>query len=174
MISVNPLYGFVRTLLLFATGRVEFSTSEVGKEIGMADGATFRIFRRVTIRNLFGGGRPPEGLFIVRFTPTMAVAKNIRLSRAMLLIFMGFRGFRSKYWCVNEATGECQGIYEWDTLEDATRYSRSIAVENMNKRSRPGSVSFEILENVDANRRWRILDSDASERALFNARYKLA
>jgi hypothetical protein len=169
----NPLYGVIRTLLLLATGRVRFSKPDVGREIEMADGARFTIFRRVRIRNLGGAPPSPKGLFIVRFTPTMPVAKNIQLSRIMLLVFMGFKGFRSKYWCVNETTGECQGIYEWDTVADATRYSKSIAVRNMTRRSRPGSISFEVLDNTAENRRWRISDPAPEARALFKAKYHL-
>ena len=89
----------------------------------------------------------------------------------MLLIFMGFKGFRSKYWCVNEETGMCQGVYEWDRMEDAKRYSKSIAVKNMTKRSVAGSVSFKVLPNSAANRNWRIVDAGEEEKLQFKARY---
>ena len=155
-------------------GNVCFSKDEVGRQIVMADGTSFTIFRRVLIRNRKGGDVKPRALFIIRFTPTMAIGKNIQLSKVMLLIFMGFKGFRSKYWCINEETGECQGIYEWDTIADAKRYAKSMAVDNMNRRSKPGSVSFDILENTPENRQWQILDTVPEEKDRFKARYKLA
>jgi hypothetical protein len=160
MIYTNPLYGFVRTLLLFIGGRVQFNQSDVGRTILMGDGKTFEIFRRVMIKRISYHDSKPRGLFIVRFTPTMDVQKNIRLSKIMMLIFMGFKGFRSKFWCVDRETGMCQGIYEWDKLEDAERYSRSIAMRNMTKRSIPGTVSFSVLENSESNRNWQILETE--------------
>jgi hypothetical protein len=104
----------------------------------------------------------------------MDIKKNIRLSKIMLLIFMGFKGFRSKYWCVNEESGECQGVYEWDKLEDAERYSKSIAVRNMTKRSLPGSVSFKVLKNSASSRDWRIEDKIEEEKFQFRVKYNLA
>ena len=96
----------------------------------MSDGKEFKIFRRVIIKKFFGKNKKSRGLFIVRFTPTMDIKRNIKLSKILMLIFMGFKGFRSKYWCINEDTGMCQGVYEWDKLEDAEHYSQSIAVKN--------------------------------------------
>ena len=160
MIYTNPLYGFVKTSLLFICGRVQFSKSDLGKKILMGDGKTFEIFRRVTIKQFSDNNSKPKGLFIVRFTPKMDINKNIQLSKIMMLIFMGFKGFRSKYWCVNKETGMCQGVYEWDELEDADRYSKSIAVRNMTKRSVLGTVSYKVLENSENNRDWQILDTE--------------
>ena len=173
MIYTNPLFGVIRTLWLFITGRVRFNNSPVGKIITMKDGKTFTIFRRVKIRKYFGRNADPQGLFIVQFTPTMDIKKNIRLSKIMLLIFMGFKGFRSKYWCVNEESGECQGVYEWEKLEDAERYSKSIAVRNMTKRSVPGSVSFKVMDNSASNRNWRIEDKKEEEKHQFRVMYNL-
>ncbi len=174
MVYTNPLYGIIRTLFLFITGRVQFSRSEIGVTITMDDGQNFKIFRRVVIKRYLNTDKKPEALFIVRFTPRMEIKRNIKLSKIMLLIFMGFKGFRSKYWCVDEETGMCQGVYEWDTLNDAERYSRSIAVKNMTKRSIPGSVSFKVLPNSKENRNWRIADTGEEEKHQFKVRYHLA
>jgi hypothetical protein len=174
MIYTNPIFGVFRTLWLFITGRVRFIKSVVGSTIIMEDGKRFTIFRRVKIKKYFGRTENPQGLFIVQFTPKMDIKKNIRLSKIMLLIFMGFKGFRSKYWCVNEESGECQGVYEWDKLEDAERYSKSIAVRNMTKRSLPGSVSFKVLKNSASSRDWRIEDKIEEEKFQFRVKYNLA
>jgi hypothetical protein len=174
MIYTNPLYGIIRTLFLFLTGRIRFGRPEVGATITMDDGQSFKIFRRVVIKRYLNIDKKPEALFIVRFTPKMDIKRNIKLSKIMLLIFMGFKGFRSKYWCVDEETGVCQGVYEWDTLNDAERYSRSIAVKNMTKRSIPGSVSFKVLPNCEVNRNWRIADAGEEEKHQFRVRYHLA
>jgi hypothetical protein len=174
MLYTNPLYGVIRTLFLFLTGRVKFNKEEVGKTIIMEDGKTFRIFRRVDIKRFSSVKAQPEGLFVVQFTPKMEIKKNIRLSRIMLMIFMGFKGFRSKYWCVNEETGMCQGVYEWDTVKDAKRYSESIAMRNMTKRSVPGSISAHVLENIEENKTWSVIENETEERVAFRMKYHLA
>lgn len=37
------------------------------------------------------------------------------------------------------------GVYHWKTVEDAERYSKSIAMRFMTKRSVEGSVWFDII-----------------------------
>ena len=173
MIYTNPLFGFLRTLFLFILGRVQFNKEVVGATIVMPDGREFKIFRRVVIKKFIKKNESPLGLFIVCFTPTMDIKKNIRLSKFLMLIFMGFKGFRSKYWCVNEESGRCQGVYEWDRTEDAENYSKSIAVRNMTKRSKPGSVSYEILDNNETNRSWRIIDIVKEQKTQFKLKYNI-
>lgn len=158
MIYTNPVYGFVRTLVLFITGRIRLLKKDIGKKIKMQDGKVFTIFRHVEIKRFLNKTKHPEALFLIRFKPVdMSVEENIRFSRLPMMVFMGFKGFRSKYWCVDEKTGLCQGIYEWDTRKDAENYSKSIAVRFMNNRSEKGSVKFEIIKNIKENRTWGIL-----------------
>lgn len=156
-LKTNPVYGFFRTIFLYLAGRVYFIKEDVGKNIKMEDGKVYRIFRRVIIKHFSKKSKKPEGLFIIRFTPeNMTVEENIKYSRKPMLVFQGFYGFRSKYWAVDYDTGECQGIYEWDTYEDALRYSKSIAVRVMTNRSKKDSIKFWILENTEKNRRFSI------------------
>lgn len=173
MIYTNPLIGFFRTIFLLISGRVHFNKGDVGKTIVMSDGNEFKIFRRVVIKKFIGKDKKSRGLFIVRFTPIMGIKKNIKLSKILMLIFMGFKGFRSKYWCINEDTGMCQGVYEWDKLEDAEHYSKSIAVKNMTKRSKPGSISYSVFENIEKNRSWRIIDTEEKQRIQFKLKYSI-
>jgi hypothetical protein len=110
----------------------------------MEDGTRFRVFRHVKIRAQ--QLERPNAVFIVRFRPrNMTVRQNIRFSLLPMMIFMGFRGFREKYWCVNDETGLCQGIYAWQSMEDAENYSKSIAMRFMANRSDPNSVNFKII-----------------------------
>ncbi len=145
--GTNPALGLLRTLGLLVAGKVRFHGEHVGCELEADDHERYRVFRRVVIRS---EAPAPRALFIVRFTPAhMTVRQNIRFSRLPLLIFMGFRGFRSKYWCVDDATGACEGVYEWQTVADAEAYAASIALRFMTNRSVPGSVSHRILERSD-------------------------
>jgi hypothetical protein len=143
--GTNPVVGFLKTLLLFLSGRVVFLKDDIGKIITMEDGHKFRIFRHVRIRST--SQDRPQGGFIVRFKPQdMGIEENIRFSRLPMMIFMGFRGFREKYWCVDDETGLCQGVYAWKTLEDASNYSLSIAMRFMTRRSVPGSVTSQVID----------------------------
>jgi len=63
-----------------------------------------------------------------------------------MMVFMGFKGFSSKFWCVNKDTGLCQGLYKWQTVKDAENYSKSIAMKFMTRRSYPDSVEYEIID----------------------------
>ena len=140
------LLGFMRTIFLFATGRVKFYKESIGREVVMEDGKRFTVFRHVKIKPFRRDARKPEAVFIIRFLPKdMSIEENKKFSRLPMMIFMGFRGFASKFWMVDETSGLCQGLYEWDTLRDAENYSKSTAVRFMTKRSVPGSVTFEIL-----------------------------
>ncbi|HOS38274.1 MAG TPA: hypothetical protein PLG31_00970 [Spirochaetota bacterium] len=144
--NTNPLIGFIRTLGLIMSGRVLFLGSSVGKQLAMPDGRVFTVFRHVKIRPK-GISPDPEAVFLVRFKPRrMSDRANRVFSLLPMLVFMGFRGFRQKYWAVEEGTGLCQGLYEWQTMADAGNYANSIAMRFMRNRSLPESVSFEIID----------------------------
>lgn len=157
MLYTNPIYGMVMTLILFASRKVNLVKKDIGKSITMEDGKVYVVFRRVVITRFTNKNKKPDGLFIIRFKPYgMTIEENINYSRKPMMVFLGFKGFRSKYWTVDYKTGECQGIYEWDTYEDAVRYSNSIAIKVMTNRSEKGSISFKVLSNTEENRNFKI------------------
>ena len=142
--NTNPILGFLKAILLFGSLRVIFVKEDKNMQIIMEDGKLFRVFRHIKIRD--NQLESPKAVFVVRFHPkNMTVQENIRFSVLPMMIFIGFRGFREKYWCVNDETGLCQGIYAWQTVEDAENYSRSIAMRFMSNRSNPDSVNFRII-----------------------------
>ena len=140
---MTVLGGFLGTVLLFLTGRVKFDRTLKGKTLTMLDGAQFTLFRRVEIRS----DQPePQAWFWIRFQPArMSVKANIVFSLLPMMIFLGFKGFRAKYWGVQMDTGLCQGLYEWQTAADARAYSESVAMRFMSQRSVPGSVQWGIV-----------------------------
>jgi hypothetical protein len=147
--KTNPVIGFLRTVILYLTGRIKFITDSIGKEFTMEDGVRFKVFRHVVICPANKNHNNPQAVFRIRFQPkNMTVEENKRFSWIPMLIFMGFHGFRSKHWLVNEETGICQGEYEWDSLQDAERYSKSIALRFMTKRSVEGSVHYQIVDRT--------------------------
>lgn len=146
--NTNPVCGFIRTLFLFLSFRVKYINKDVGRIITMQDGQTFRIFRHVKISTPDAGA--PRGVFIVRFRPlNMTVQQNIRFSLLPMMIFMGFHGFREKFWCVDDASGLCQGVYAWRTGQDAQNYANSIAMRFMTRRSEPGSVTARVFSQAE-------------------------
>jgi hypothetical protein len=137
----NPVIGFINTIGLFLCGRVAFDKDAIGKTIYYKDQG-FEVFRRVYIKNRDNS----KAYFIIRFKPkNMTSEQNIKFSRLPMMIFMGFKGFSSKYWAVDYSTGLCQGFYEWETEEDATKYSKSIALRFMKNRSEKESVEYWII-----------------------------
>ena len=130
-----------RSVILVLTGRVRLPRAEIGRLLTMEDGKQFTVFRHAKI----AARGEPAGVFIVRFTPAhMSVRQNIHFSLLPMIPLLGMHGFRENYWCVNEQTGECQGIYAWQTIADADAYAHSIALRFMTGRSQPGSVSHQI------------------------------
>ena len=151
--GTNPAVGVLRTLTLMATGKVHFHPEDIHKILETDDGARYRVFRHVVVNRQ---APPPTALFIVRFTVKgMTVRQNIRFSRLPMFVFMGFAGFRSKYWCVDDTTGAYQGVYEWQTHAHAEAYVASIALRFMTNRSIPGSLSYRILDRA-SDKPWPI------------------
>jgi hypothetical protein len=60
-------------------------------------------------------------------------------------------GFRSKTWLTGKDTATFQGLYEWDSVEDAEHYWNSFPLKLMKRRSIPDTLKFEIIEiNAEA------------------------
>ena len=111
----------------------------------MEDGQQFTIFRHAKIHP----AGEPAAKFIARFTPAhTSVHENIHFSLLPTIPLLGMHGFREKYWCVNEQTGQCQGLYARQTIADANGYRRSVAPRFMTARS--------ATSHMNASRRSRI------------------
>ena len=148
----NPVFGFINTIGLFLSGRIAFDKDVIGKSIYYKD-KEFKIFRRVKIKNRENS----KAYFIIRFKPkNMTTEQNIKFSRLPMIIFMGFKGFSSKYWAVDYSTGLCQGFYEWETEEDAINYSKSIALRFMKNRSEKESIEYWIINKDKEKIEYRI------------------
>ncbi len=141
--GVTVAAAIARSLALLLTGHVRFVRGDIGRTLTMEDGKQFSVFRHARLQ---APGQPTT-VFIVRFTPAhMSVRQNIRFSLLPMVPLLGMRGFREKYWCVNRQTGECQGIYAWQTAADARAYAGSVALRFMTSRSLSGSVSYQVLD----------------------------
>lgn len=123
--------------------KIYFDESKVGKNLkeDYKISETFKIFRYAYKKN----AKSAEALFMVKFQlKNMDGNRNIRFSKIPMRALFHFRGFMSKYWLLEEKTNTCMGVYRWATIADAERYSKSIAMKFMKKRSVEGSISYSI------------------------------
>lgn len=143
---MNPISSLLVTIAYALTGRIRFPRHRIGESMRMGDGRAFTIFRQVIV------GRPgheaePRAVFRVRFhVANMSPAQNKLFSLIPIPFITGLPGFRSKLWMLDDETGDFQGLYEWDTVQDAERYAHSFALRFMVRRSTPGSISYEVTE----------------------------
>ena len=151
MLEKNPLLGLIRTMTLFAAGKADFIRDDIGRNITLENIKAYSVFRRVAIWDA-EKSIEPSGIFIMQYLPKKPnYAAEVGILKKALMIYVGFKGFRSKYWAVH-FTGECLGVYEWDTYEDAVRFSRSIVIRAITRRCVKNSVSYMVLDRSKANR----------------------
>ena len=143
---INPFLSLLKTLSYALTGRLHFPRKRIGEVITMEDEQDFVIFRQVIVDPSQGQPEEPGATFRVRFHVThMSARQNKLFSLLPIPFFAGLPGFRSKLWMLNEASGDFQGIYEWDSVEHAKNYANSFAMKFMTMRSARGSISYEII-----------------------------
>jgi hypothetical protein len=141
----NPLLSFFRTLLLAIAGRIHFPTGRIGETVDTENGHNFRVFRQVIIDPAGNQPAVPGAIFHVHFRITSMTARQNKLFSLMPIPFIiGLPGFRSKLWIADDATGDCQGIYQWDSIAHAEKYAASVAMRFMMARAVKGSVWYRI------------------------------
>ena len=144
-LDVNPLSSMLQFLRYVFYGRIHFPDDHVNEIITFDDGLDWQIFRQVVIDPALYQPQKPGAVFRPRFhIRNMYFKLNQLFSLLPIPFFVGRRGFRSKLWLNNAATGDSQGYYEWDAIQDAKNYKNSFAARFMERRSTPGSVSFTI------------------------------
>jgi len=148
-VAINPLASLVRTIGNALADRVIFPKGRRGEVVPSKGSGEFRVFRQVIIRN--GGDSEESVILRVRFKlARMSTQLNRLFSLLPIPFFIGLPGFRAKLWTVNAETGENQGIYEWDSRDEAVTYASGFVMRFMSRRSLPGSVSHQILPVAEA------------------------
>lgn len=141
----NPFASLFRTIVLALTGRLHFPRDRAGRPWIDPDGRRFTVFRQVTVDPGKGRMSGPGARFQVRFhVANMTARHNERFSVIPIPFIVGLPGFRSKLWMIDRATGDFQGVYQWDTVQAAERYAGSFAMRFMTGRAKPGSVWYRI------------------------------
>ncbi len=139
----------LRALGLALSGRVHFPKTLVGQIATRRDGKQFTVFRQAVV----APGPAPAGekaavlCFRFRFasgTPGF----NKRASLIPMPLIVGYPGFRTKIWCLEEESGGFIGVYEFARVEDAEGYANSLAIKLMKKRAAPGTVEQDIFRET--------------------------
>lgn len=142
----HPVCTFFRALGHSLRGRLRFPKTLCGRVLGMENGDTFTIFRQATIKTASHSPAGPGAVFRIRFRfKRGSPGLNRRLSLIPTPFIVGFPGFRTKLWTIDEDSGTFQGIYEWDSAQSAADYAGSLAIRMMKKRAVPDSVDQEII-----------------------------
>jgi len=142
----NPFFSLLKTISYVLRGRLHFPRECIGEVLTMEDGKAYTIFRQAIVAPSPDQPKELGVIFKVRFhVARMSPKQNKLFSLLPIPFFIGLPGFRSKLWMISEASGDCQGIYEWNTVQDAENYASSFAMKFMTMRSVPGSVSCEVI-----------------------------
>jgi hypothetical protein len=144
----TAVISFLTTHYFVVRRRLHFPKDRNGEVITASDGKEYVIFRGLTVDPRKNQPEKPGAILRIQFDfKSGSAGKNKRLSIIPIPLIAGLPGFRSKYWMLHEPSGGFQGLYEWDSVQDAENYEKSFAIKLMTKRAVPGSVNFEILQN---------------------------
>ena len=136
---------------LVVTGSIRLRHDRLGSGVVTSDDRCFTPFRETVKSPDLWTGRDPAVL-VQRFRlramqPGSHVRHAIfrRVCIVMTPLFVGVRGFRSKLWMYDAATGEYARLYEWDDVDSAQAYAEGLC-EVVRLLPVPGSVSYELIE----------------------------
>lgn len=142
--SQLPLVLLVRATGFRLCGRVCFPRDDVGA-IEPGDEEDFVVFRKVVLDPAGDQPSKPGAIFRVRFQfARFSDRTNRFLSLIPLPFIVAQPGFRSKTWMQGIRSGAFQGVYEWDSVEDAEQYWDSFPMRLMRKRAAPGTLARDI------------------------------
>lgn len=144
-VPLSPTKSVIRTIGFTLTGRLHFPTDQVNREVTDENGNKFIVFREIVVDPASDQPEQPGAVLVLHFrVVNMTPEQNKLYSLLPLPLYIGDKGFRTKLFTIN---GEyCQSIYEWDTVQDAENYLRSMALKTVQMRSVPGSFSYKIIE----------------------------
>ena len=133
-----------RATSLRLRGRVHFLKDCIG-DVQHGKDESYKVFRKVILDPSKDQPEKPGAIFIVRFRFARFAAKTNRfLSLIPIPFIVAQPGFRSKTWMMGRKTGVFQGLYEWDSIEDAEKYWSSFPMKLMKRRAVPETLNYEV------------------------------
>ena len=143
-ISQFPPLLLARTTGLILRGRIHFVKDCIGG-VEHGEDEDFEVFRKVILEPSKNQPEKPGAILIVLFSFARFAAKTNRLLSLIPIPFIVAQpGFRSKIWMMGQKTGAFQGLYEWDSIEDAENYWTSFPMKLMKSRAIPETLNYEI------------------------------
>ncbi|HEX2965480.1 MAG TPA: hypothetical protein VHO84_06825 [Syntrophorhabdaceae bacterium] len=141
---------FAKTFIVNVfSGQVDFPEERIGQTLIMEDGKKFVVFRRLQISRT-NNTADEYAVFKVRFQfKSFGPSINKRLSMIPTPFLINMKGFREKYWTIDETSGFFQGIYQWESKALAEKYPGSFIFKLMTSRSAEGTLSYEIIPGRD-------------------------
>jgi hypothetical protein len=143
-----------RALRDLSSGRTRCYAEHVGELLRTSDGRTYVPFRHTRKAEAAWSRAAPAAVLQPRFHLTPLEPGRRRLHALFRVVcavttplFVGLRGFRSKLWMVDPATGDFAGLYEWDDVVSARSYAEGLA-RVLRVLAAPGSVSYEVVEGL--------------------------
>ncbi len=132
-----------RAIQYFLQGRLHLDKDVIGQVLHEDD--DYEVFRKIVLDAPEHETGNPEAVFRVTFHfRGLSSSTNKKLSLLPLPFIVAQKGFRSKTWMIGRKTGTFQGLYEWDTAEDARAYWNSFPMKMMKRRAVPSSLRHEI------------------------------
>jgi len=140
---LSPLSSLAKYVCDRLSGRVHYPGDRIGKTV-KTKWSEPEIIKQIIVDDPANGR--PEAVFMVRFhLRNMSPGTNKIFLELPLRFIAGLPGFRTKLWLFDPATGDFQGLYEWNTVQDARNYAHSFAARFMKGRSLPGA-EYAILD----------------------------
>ncbi len=134
-----------RAFGLWMSGRIHFPRDKVGEIVQEEE--EFRVFRQMVVRQTNDQAECPGAIFKVCFHyARFSADTNKTLSLIPIPLIVAQPGFRSKTWLLGQETGIAQGLYEWDTVQDAENYWSSLPMMLLKNRAIPQSLVYSICE----------------------------
>ena len=142
--SNHPLFLLYRALSLWSSRRIKLDRDPAS--IRFEDrGESFSAFRKVVVKRRAPQPELPGATFQVRFQfKNLSATTNRFLSLLPIPLIVSQPGLRSKTWLLGERSGDFIGLYEFDTVEAAEAYWRSLPMKLMRRRAAPGSLRREV------------------------------
>ena len=131
------------------SGRIRFPKEHTGKLLINENGDEYYVFSDTQVTSSGSRLAGPKAVLRVRFKfDRYSDAVNRRLFLLFTPVITGMPGFHRKIWSVCEPRGVYQGIYQFESVEQAENYKRSAVIWILEKRSVPGSISYELLSDT--------------------------
>ncbi len=156
----------LKTLRYQLSGRLHMPQDQVGRVFVNADGQEFVIFRQTVLDPASARTTLPAAIFRVRFRVPKIRWTDRFLTLLKSPLFVALPGFRSKLWMVDVKSCTYQGVYEWDTVQDAENYAHSTSMAFMAFLAVPDGISYEVIAGgriVERNSQLSVVPTSKTE-----------